>query len=524
MMRALAILLLFVQIACGAVSREVTVTQFGADPTGVADSSDAFTRAYAASSTVLIPRGTYKIAAGTTAPANEFITGEDGATILVYTQLPLTLANGCHVYNVAFDTSNNSQTAARMIEIPAGQVNGCVVERCKFVGNTGSTGVYAENQNFENTVRACEFTTGSQGIFLNGTLRSRLQGNRFLNISHAIEICGGSECELSHNVCLNGVTGILFISLRTNGDRNKTFGNSVTGNLIYNTSEEGISFDCRGNSQALWPENGTNPIVTFASISHNSGSQDAMLIAETGQATDWATTYYAIPLSGNNVGHHFYISGSGNGFIDTERSNGDGAAWTVGDKLLITMPFMGNVVANNTCTACGTAGITFWGTAWWNVIDTNTIQLGKQYGIELASPVAALGSSGNWGLQAWSGFNSITNNTIQMVQQNSVITDPLHYPIYCGVNQFGTPIAGIVYMPGNRIEKNHINSSRYSYVNQAYRTRILDNEIAPGGSFTINNTDLCTYGRNYVAGLLDGTGTSLTQTGTNTNVTIIATP
>ncbi len=460
-----------------------------------------------------------------TIPANSYIYGDDGATILVWVPSAFTCpGSNVHIRNVGFDSSTGGAANPRHIYFSTGGTTRLTVDRCSFIGSGGSTGVYGENQTSEITVKNCEFSGGSAGVILLGTLRSEIHSNRFLAVSRAIEILGGSTTRVINNRTQNGITGILFISQRTNGRFNNTAGNLIQGNYIADTSEEGISFDCRGNSSTLWPENGTNPIVTFASISNNSNSQRAMVISETGQGLNWATSYYAIALTGNNLGHVLLISGSGNGFIDIERSNGDGAVagWTVGDKLLITMPFQHNTVIGNTCVGCARSSIIFYGSSWWNTVIGNTISGCGTYGITLASVVAGLGSSGAWGVQCWSGFNLVKGNTIQMIRSGESVSSG-HVPIFCGLFPFGSPPA-VVQMPGNRIVDNLIDSSQFSQIESAAMTQVLGNSLAPGGSFTMSNTDYTTYGRNYIAGILDAGGAGLTDLGGNTNTTIIATP
>ena len=58
------------------------VLDYGADLTGVADSSAAFTAAFLASTTVYAPTGTYKLASGITMPPNSILYGDQSNTII----------------------------------------------------------------------------------------------------------------------------------------------------------------------------------------------------------------------------------------------------------------------------------------------------------------------------------------------------------------------------------------------------------------------------------------------------------
>ncbi len=492
----------------------LSVLQFGADPTGVSDSTAAFNAAFVATSRVLVPAGFYRLNGTVTMTAGSQLIGEGNPSVETRLSPGITMASNCVVRGIKFDLNTNLIQNVRVLYFPFPAVpSHCIIDRCDFQFGTGDSAIYAENGTNDNIVRDCTFGHGSNGILINGGSRWLISGNEFYACSRPIQYSGGNYNVITGNRTNGGTIGIIFLSLATNGVNNVTIGNIIADNQIVGCTEEGISLDCRGNTSTQWPENKTNPLVTFASGASGSPSQFLVTISETGQVLNWATGYYAIPLSGNNTGAVYYISASNDGIIGLERSNGDGGAWTVGDKLLITLPFLQNVITGNTCVGCGTAGISLWGSSWYNVISDNTLTLNKYYGVQLASVVAGLGSPGAWGVQAWSGGNIIDHNTINCIELNAAVTDP-GGPISVRVAQFGTPPSSVVWMPNNVVRDNLCASMKPIQVDAAARTELDGNKTLAGGGIELIDTDATIFGNNTSVGVR----ISPTLTGVNTNL------
>jgi hypothetical protein len=234
---------------------------------------------------------------------------------------------------------------------------------------------------------------------------------------YAIHFFGGSKNTVCSNVVRSCRVGIVFQSARDNSDlvRSRIHGNLILGNVVRDITEEGISLDS-SNSARSWPEHPVVQIVTY-NTSMTQGNNMKVLVQDTGQSPDWATNYFMVFLTGASRGHAGEIVASGSDWLSVRRSEGD--FWTEaadGDKMLITLGHFRNIIANNSVSTCGTCHIVLWGSAWFNIISGNTIEVvyngfRQGAGIYVCSVVNPSGTGPGAGMRCYSGFDVIENNT-----------------------------------------------------------------------------------------------------------------
>jgi len=329
------------------------------------------------------------------------------------------------------------------------------------------------------------------GILLRGTIRASVVGCMVDGPTYGVFGFGYRDSIIANNKCTNNVIGIGALSQRA---QHPTIcsGNTITGNAVYNASEESISLDSTGNEPAQWPENGTLPVATVASAADTSGARCTITISETTGASNWCNGYMLIVLSGSAAGTCAEIEASTSNTIGVSRSGGfDAAMITAGTKLQITLPFINNSITGNTVQSATDSswGIRLYGACWHNVVANNTVTT-------MLPPLSCnsvvddtLGSSGAWKAASWSGFNSFVGNTIRQHKANTAST---YGPIWSDVYGLGTPWVNVSYLAKayahfrNVFRGNHIAGGARPFFRGA-GTIIEDNILAGSNGIYTNN-------------------------------------
>lgn len=489
-------------VLSGGSSSSTSVVSFGADTTGVASAEQAFRSAVATGAHVYVPAGTFNLKSVTeTIPlaAGQFLYGE--GTILVSGAVSngggvFTLSTRCRIYGLTF--AMDSSFSGKVFYTDAHQ-NHIRIEGNAFESvSTFGTSIYLEQIPRKMTIRNNRQTGGASFLLAVGPHECRIAGNTIEGASQSILCYGGSGNTVTGNVIDGGVSGILFLSFRQIGSNNLMRGNTVSANVVKNVSEEAISFDCAGNSPTTWPENGTQPILTVTSAT-NGASLTTVNFSETA-SLHFATSYVAVVLTGTAAGHVALIEASTASSIQLPRSSGNiQAKLSAGDKILVTTGAIQNTIVGNIAQG-GTAGISLWGSAWHNVIDGNqTIDCYE--GIAISS-VVQKNASGNAGVQAWSGFNTITNNMTSTYKGGSDETGT-GVGIRLTTAIFGSGVFALTANrnPGNEVRGNHAIGKGFQIDDQTVPI-LRDNRTTGGALAGVGNTGVIDSS-NYV-------GTTLT--------------
>jgi hypothetical protein len=512
------------------------VLDFGADNTGIADAAPAIQATHDAAISVgsnyfEIPPGEYLL--------NSQCVFQDGITIrgLGRPRMVLKYNDGSghpnfwsigsdtRIEGLLFDHDIYTSINLRVIYcrgLGAGRANN--ISECRFVLNTG-IGVYGDNQTRSMEVTKCTFIGGSGATLFVGSTWCRVLDCYAQGVPRAFQFYGGQNNTVSGNVVEGGntsITGISFLSNRGSGAlTNLCFGNVVTGNAIFHTLEEGISFDGVYNTSSAWPESSVRPIVTVSSLTVPSPANAGyirVVTTETGQSANWANNYTAVPINGNALGQPMFVVGSGNAFIDVERSNGD-PPLTAGDKIVITSGFFQNVVSNNALDTCsihsggaGEGSIVFWGSCWGNVILGNTIRNSGNHGINVSSQVNTLGASPNFNAQGWAGYNIIQGNTVHLTRAQGGAGDA-GYPIKVYTKNYGAGLITAIHTPGVQVLDNIIMSQNPIWISDCNDARVDGNKLLYSSDIIFDACVNCRFGRNYKLNVLM---TAPTETGGTT--------
>jgi hypothetical protein len=198
---------------------------------------------------------------------------------------------------------------------------------------------------------------------------------------------GGSRSCVIANDIEGGVTGIAFIYNRSTASRFAPFvQHVVANNRVGGHSEEGITFDVRGNEAS---NIGCVEADAVASVDSSGGTNRVVL-----DAAGWSASpelayyqYWMTFLSGALAGRSYRIDGHPEAsarfdFPDTELTDADHGLIAPGDLVSIGVPALSNVITGNTvdCAASeseaadyGGAGIAHWGNVLFSAIAGNTV-------------------------------------------------------------------------------------------------------------------------------------------------------
>ena len=199
------------------LAEQVSVLDFGADSTGVADSATAFNNALAASNNVFIPAGTYKLLTTITMPVNACLTGSGigNTTVTQYGNVASFVLQGyCQLKQM---TVNKSGTHTKnLIEIGSATLDGgrAIISNV-YVTGAGQDGIQLIQGNLGTLENIASVSNGLNGVrFLTGNANSNswtMQGYNDLrgNGNDGLNIEGGAS--LSDPLCSKAhmITGII---------------------------------------------------------------------------------------------------------------------------------------------------------------------------------------------------------------------------------------------------------------------------------------------------------------------------
>lgn len=394
----------------------VNVRVYGAVGDGVTDDTAAIQAAIDAigesvGGALWIPDGRYFCPSSIELPEDVSMIGSgyhsviDGASI--------TFNSRCRIESLQF-SGNGSGKA--LVSGTDDVCKNAVIRGCWF--DALDTGIYLERgpaskqsegvQILNNVFAECT-TSAVFAIRANGAL---VQGNVMGYAgSRPIQFYGGQRNRIIGNRVTAGITGIGFIFQRsTAGVAGTPIGNVIANNIVEGYTEEGITFDCRGNVAA------DISVVDWDEIASTSGTNQIVL-----DHANWADAgspfagYAAVFISGALQGTVCTISAQSGATLTTDLSTTELGKIVAGDEVVIGLPAYGNLISGNHVDGRnGTSGIVLWGNALGNSITGNTV-LGSNAGISLSSLSSLIRASnnvtGNTG-RAPVAFNTVVGNTL----------------------------------------------------------------------------------------------------------------
>jgi hypothetical protein len=288
--------------------------------------------------------------------------------------------------------------------------NNCTIIGVKFTNSGRQVVIHGDG----NTVRDCTFGPNSwTALMIEVGSHNVINANTFKGTpgsGSSIQVTGGGFNQITNNTITGGVTAIAFTwsrDLSGGGPASVIQGNQVTGNVYSGYTEEGISFDCHGNSADDCP---AFEYDTIASVS--------------GQAV----TLSNLPFP-NYVGYDIAFVDGGlrsrtrtitgqSGHVFTVAGSLTGAA--PGDHVVICAPFQNNYVAYNTGTDAVSnsdpfSAIILYGLGFGNVIEHNTVVTGKITVDCIDYTAVATGSATGTHGRCAMGYNTVQYNDVQDV-------------------------------------------------------------------------------------------------------------
>jgi hypothetical protein len=245
-----------------------------------------------------------------------------------------------------------------------------------------------------------------------------IEGNTILgSTANAITIYAGLRNRIVNNTIDGGVVGISFVFDRSIvGISTITEGNVIAGNTVRGFSEEGISFDLRGNDGDV-----SSTIETDVVGSNGyTGPNYKVILADAGWSAagaDVYSGYYVTFLTGALAGRSFHIDAmlANNGtlvFAPTTMTEAEMLSTAPGDYVSIGAPSIGNIIQGNHVDASdGLHAIMLYGNCFNNVVSGNTVigNIGVWSLEGLSKPTVTYTDNFPRGMSL---YNSVTGNTV----------------------------------------------------------------------------------------------------------------
>jgi hypothetical protein len=229
------------------LAETVSVTDFGADPTGVADSATAFNNALAASKAVFVPTGTYKLLSTITLPDYSCLIGAgiSNTTVTQYgNNVSFVLKAYCQLEQMTVNKSGSH--TKNLIEVGSSSLDGgrAIISNV-YVTGAGQDGIQIIQGNLGTLENLASVSNGLNGVrFLAGNANSNswtMQGYNDLrgNGNNGLNIEGGASL----------------------GDALCSKANMITGVVAQNNSNYGVFIGTRSNLVSCYAETNTTADV-----------------------------------------------------------------------------------------------------------------------------------------------------------------------------------------------------------------------------------------------------------------------
>lgn len=453
----------------------VNVLAYGADPTGVADSTSAINAAIATGNTVFFPDGTYLVTTLTLQDNTHLVGASWNAVIKSDTTDVISLLNisGCTFDTLCFDHTDGTNDYFFVLTNGS---DSTTITNCKFVNCKtaiyGSSALLLHPKHVtisNNVFEECEAPVYVYvASYWNITENKFIAGSSVL-MTRGITLFGIRNSNVSDNEIYgdstNTVTGILFQYNQTNNAYFNSCFNTISGNIIRGITEESLSFD---QSNSIYIEGGTA----------TSGANTSLTDSTKSWTTNAYANYYLVIVSGTAAGQYQKIvSNTSTTLIVDGRWTANPDATSI---YIVTPAFIGNVISNNSIDTFTRNGIVLYGPCIANIIDGNTVNNGctDAASTDLLSAIEVWGvhrgSTGNPANDRQPAFhNIVTNNTINnTTAQTATVVRPA---IIVYAHDVGGSINWQVI--GNVVKNNTIGSNVNPgiYLHRATKCVVTDN-------------------------------------------------
>lgn len=381
----------------------INVKAYGATGDGTTNDRAAVVSAIATAGTngtIEIPSGSYNnTGAAIELPAGARVVGA-GTGITTWKGAGFTATDRNEITGISFNGAT-AGTAAAVASKSDVQHFDTWVHHCAFTGySTAAINLAASADNAAATryrITDNTFTSNGTAVLGERPFDCVIDGNSSVNAAatgYHMSFLGGRGNRITNNTLVGGIVGVGFFYHRgVAGIAGIVTGNVVAGNRVITPSEEGISFDCRGNEAAA---TAVVDYGTVASTSFNGAVPQLTVNLDAAFATS-GTDFFGLDLifmSGALAGQAFHgIAHSNAAIFINGFDPAQSTAAVAGDAVAIGAGLTHNVIADNTVQLAGTFGVALWGLCVGNTITGNTVQ-GTRSGSNVTGSLTVMSLNG----------------------------------------------------------------------------------------------------------------------------------
>lgn len=311
--------------------------------------------------TVLNSSGSYRLLAGTHTVTASFamatnvtLTAQEGAVLVIAEDQILSFDDGNLIEGLRILMADNSRLQALAVSgntfvdgarisnntfMPTGVIAGAATAPLLRIGQGFGAGAYHRNIRVEGNT-----FYGTRILQEVGDAMSYI-GNHFYEMDGLRPIqLWGSNNRVERNFVDGGVFGISLLGRQdVAAFRRPCTGNLIAGNIVLNTSEEGISMDIVGNSATQ------TVIREYDTVATTPGSSVITLASPnwSAQTTYTGSVYDLVFVSGTLAGKRYKITTHSGASFTLAGVAADYASIAVGNGVSIQLSCYGNTIANN---------------------------------------------------------------------------------------------------------------------------------------------------------------------------------
>lgn len=327
-------------------------------------------------STVLNASGEYELQAGThtastfTMAAGVTLTAVEGATLLIPASVVLEYRDNFQMTGMQVRMASSSQLKAEA-ESGDTHVDGALIAENTFMTTgtiTTAPRIYIGQgfNSYNRNIKVRDNDLWSIVLLEEVGDNNDFTGNFFYQMDGLRPIqWWGSNHNIEGNYVDGGIFGIAALGKHNiAANRRPCTGNTVSGNIVLNTSEEGISFDVVGNVAA------ETVLREYDTVASKPGGSVINLASANwaAQTTYTGSLYDAVFTSGTLAGRRYKITTHSGAAFTLSGLSADYASVTVGDGVSVQLSCYDNKIAHNivipklTADRAHTSGIVLHGT------------------------------------------------------------------------------------------------------------------------------------------------------------------
>lgn len=236
----------------------INVLDYGADASGVASSSDAFTAAMAAGNNVYVPAGTYKLSSAITVPSGVHLFGLGGVTInKAFNGNAITLSSLGSITGVNLNGNGASYTGVGILinDGTPGQNSGKqLIQNCRIYDTASYCVEYSgDGVGYASTVQLCELSVYNNAVAaIKWPNTDTLNGNRKIlncecNLGPLVNVGGADNGLVDGNICGVSVAAGVCVIFPSSANRKIVFANNRFASAGLDVSVDGYDHTFTGN-------------------------------------------------------------------------------------------------------------------------------------------------------------------------------------------------------------------------------------------------------------------------------------